>query len=82
MPANSSGARLFDRRPGAEEVERAVGLKVARALLDELQQRAYQCEENVRASGAGAALYPTAASIANFIDCKLARLPPAPLEKS
>jgi hypothetical protein len=80
----SSCVRLLDRGPGAEAVERAVGLKAARAFLDELQKHAHRCEADVRTSGAGAVLYPVAASIANFIDAKLFRLdaPPCPTDET
>ena len=77
-PASCS-ARLLNRRPGAEAVERAVGLTAARAFLADLQAHARRCEEYVRSSGAGAVLYPIAAAIANFVDCKLSRLDPSAL---
>ncbi|HUT60675.1 MAG TPA: hypothetical protein VNA25_22750 [Phycisphaerae bacterium] len=58
-----------------------VGLSAARAFLADLQAHAHRCEEDVRTSGAGAVLYPVAASIANFIDCRLSRLDPPALEE-
>jgi len=82
-PEPSCGARLLERGSGAEAVERIVGLVAARAFLKDLQAHAHRCEEDVRTSGAGTVLYPTAAAIANFIDCRLSRMdppaPPAPL---
>jgi hypothetical protein len=80
-PARCS-ARLLERSPGAEAVERVVGLKAARAFLADLQAHARKCEAQVLASGAGAALWPVAASIVRFIDMKLLFLDPPALRQS
>ena len=79
LPAHSVGPTLVRQGPGVKAVERIVGLSAALAFLKDLQAHAHQCEADVRTSGAGAALFPVAASIANLIDVRLSRLdPPAP----